>query len=46
MKAERDCLEPAMRSMPLSTSGESVIDVFSFILLKYYPCMADTGVGV
>ena len=36
MKAERDCFDPAARSMPLSTSLESVMDVFSFILLLYY----------
>ena len=36
MKADRDCFEPAMRSMAANTSPESVIDVFSFILLIYY----------
>ena len=36
MKAERDCFEPAMRSMAARTSPESVIEVFSFILLLYY----------
>jgi len=36
MKAERDWREPAMRSIPVSTSFESVIDVFSFILLSYH----------
>src|SRR5260370_41220909 len=36
MKAGRDCREPAMRSMPVSTSRESVIEVFSFILPSYY----------
>ena len=36
MNAERDCLDPAMRSIPVSTSFESVIDVFSFILLSYH----------
>jgi hypothetical protein len=37
MKAERDCFDPAMRSMAARTSPESVIEVFSFILLSYYP---------
>src|ERR1700683_2835584 len=41
INAERDCLDPAffapaMRSMPVSISLESVMDVFSFILLTYY----------
>src|SRR6266404_1851689 len=36
MKAERDCFDPAMRSMPASTSFDSVIEVFSFILLLYH----------
>src|SRR5260370_38422534 len=36
MKAERDCREPTMRSIPVRTSRESVIEVFSFILPSYY----------
>jgi hypothetical protein len=36
MNAERDCFAPAIRSIPVSTSRESVIDVFSFILPTYY----------
>jgi hypothetical protein len=36
MNAERDCFEPAMRSMAARTSPESVIEIFSFILLLYY----------
>src|SRR5258707_657439 len=36
MKAERDCREPTMRSIPVRTSRDSVIDVFSFILPSYY----------
>src|SRR5260370_27275248 len=36
MKAEREALEPAFRSTSARTSGESVIDVFSLILLTYH----------
>src|SRR4051812_32997249 len=36
MNAERDCFDPAMRSMPASTSFEIVIEVFSFIPPSYY----------
>jgi len=36
MKADRDCLDPAERSMAVKTSPESVIEAFSFILLLYY----------
>jgi hypothetical protein len=36
MKAERDCLDPAKRSMAVRTSPESVIEVFSFILRLYH----------
>src|ERR1022692_168302 len=36
MKADRDCLDPAKRSMAVKTSPESVIEVFSFILPLYY----------
>src|SRR5580658_7728680 len=43
MNAERDCFDPAMRSIPLSTSRESVIDVFSFILLLYYHAGSQGG---
>src|ERR1019366_2024651 len=34
--AERECFDPARRSMPARTSRESVIDVLSFILLISY----------
>src|SRR6202171_2405690 len=37
MKAERDCFDPAMRSIPVSTSFDSVIEVFSFIPPLYHP---------
>ena len=33
---ERDCFEPPRRSSAARTSDDSVIDVFAFILLKYY----------
>src|SRR3954451_11981567 len=36
MKADREALEPAFRSTSRRTSDESVIEVFSFILLSYY----------
>ena len=36
MKEERDRFEPAERSIFTSRSGDSVMDVFSFILLLYY----------
>src|ERR1700685_2896966 len=36
MNAERECLEPAKRSTLAKTSVESVIEVFSFILLTSY----------
>src|ERR1035437_1046242 len=36
IKAERDALEPALRSISSSKTDESVIDVFSFILPLYY----------
>ena len=37
MNADRDCFDPAIRSIAANTSPESVIDVFSFILPLYYP---------
>jgi hypothetical protein len=37
MKAEREWFDPAKRSILAKTSPDSVIDVFSFILLVYYP---------
>jgi hypothetical protein len=37
MKAERERLDPAKRSILAKTSADSVIDVFSFILLIYHP---------
>jgi hypothetical protein len=36
MKAEREGLDPAKRSILAKTSPDSVIDVFSFILPIYY----------
>ena len=36
MKDDRECLVPASLSIPDRTSVESVIEVFSFILLLYY----------
>ena len=36
MKAERERLDPANRSILVKTSLDSVIDVFSFILLLYH----------
>jgi hypothetical protein len=36
MKAEREWLDPAKRSILAKTSPDSVIDVFSFILPIYY----------
>ncbi len=36
MNAERECFDPARRSIPAKTSPESVIEVFSFMLLIYY----------
>ena len=36
MKADRDCFDPAIRSIAANRSPESVIDVFSFILPLYY----------
>jgi hypothetical protein len=36
MKDDRECVAPASLSMLESTSAESVIEVFSFILLLYY----------
>ena len=36
MNADRECFDPAKRSIPDSTSVDSVTDVFSFILLIYY----------
>jgi hypothetical protein len=36
MKAEREGLDPAKRSILAKTSADSVIDVFSFILPTYY----------
>src|SRR6516162_2329075 len=36
MKAERERLDPASLSIFVKTSLDSVIDVFSFILLLYY----------
>jgi hypothetical protein len=36
MKAEREGLDPAKRSILAKTSADSVIDVFSFILPIYY----------
>lgn len=40
MKAERERLDPANRSILFSTSVDSVIDVFSFILPLYYQSMS------
>jgi hypothetical protein len=37
MKAEREWFDPAKRSILAKTSPDSVIDVFSFILLIYHP---------
>jgi len=37
MKAEREWRDPAKRSILAKTSLDSVIDVFSFILLIYHP---------
>lgn len=37
MKAEREWLDPAKRSILAKTSPDSVIDVFSFILPIYHP---------
>jgi hypothetical protein len=37
MKAEREWFDPAKRSILAKTSPDSVIDVFSFILLVCYP---------
>jgi len=36
MKAERESFVPARRSTLANTSDDSVIEVFSFILLIYY----------
>jgi hypothetical protein len=36
MTAERECFDPARRSTPANTSGDSVMEVFSFIGLLYY----------
>jgi len=36
MKAEREWLDPAKRSILAKTPPDSVIDVFSFILPIYY----------
>ncbi len=36
MKDERECLDPAKRSILAKTSLDSVIEVFLFILLSYY----------
>ena len=36
MTAERDSFEPAARSTFANMSGDSVIEVFSFILPLYY----------
>ena len=36
MKADRDCFDPARRSTRTKRSFDSVIEVFSFILLLYY----------
>lgn len=36
MKAERDCFDPARRSTLAKRSFDSVIEVFSFILLLCY----------
>lgn len=36
MTAERDSFEPAMRSTFANMSGDSVMEVFSFILPLYY----------
>src|SRR5580704_17314770 len=36
MKAEREWFDPAKRSILAKTSPDSVIDVFSFILLIYH----------
>src|SRR5882672_9943781 len=35
MTAERECFDPAKRSIPAYTSSDSVIEVLSFILLIY-----------
>ena len=43
MKDERECFEPASWSMPARTSVESVIEVFSFILLIYYHSLNPQG---
>ena len=37
MKAEREWFDPAKRSILAKTSPDSVIEVFSFILLIYHP---------
>jgi hypothetical protein len=37
MKAEREWFDPAKRSILAKTSPDSVIDVFSFILLIHHP---------
>ena len=36
MKADRECFDPARRSTLVKRSFDSVIEVFSFILLLYY----------
>ena len=36
MKADRDCIDPARRSTLAKRSFDSVMEVFSFILLLYY----------
>ena len=43
MKDERECFDPASWSMPARTSVESVMEVFSFILLIYYHKLESAG---